>query len=175
MDKRGALAELVALVPAPRQPDFGELSWKQVFQVLGHGLPADYIAFAEVYGRVCFNHELIVEDLRRLSPERLRQDRLYSNVLRVGATACGTYLAWLTEGNPDRWPVADTDFAGYLNGPDEPDTDLRPWAHVPLTRFLLEQFTTDEYWLEEPPTAFTPAEIWQRAHPAGDPADNPFL
>ncbi|MFI6522637.1 hypothetical protein ACIBF1_44290 [Spirillospora sp. NPDC050679] len=151
------------------------MSWDQVFQVLGHGLPADYIAFAEVYGRVCFNDELTVDDLRRLSVEQLGQCWLYTNVLRIGDTACGTYLAWLTEGHPDHWPVTDDEFAGYLAGPGEPDTDLRPWAHIPLTRFLLEKFTTDRYWLEQPPTAFTPAEIWQRAHPAGDAADNPFL
>ncbi|WP_157431458.1 hypothetical protein [Actinomadura hibisca] len=148
------------------------MSWDQVFQVLGHGLPADYIAFAEVYGRVCFNDELAVDDLRRLSPEQLRQNRLHTNVLRIGDTACGTYMAWLTEGHPDYWPVTDSEFASHLDGPD---TELRPWAHVPLTRFLLEKFTTDKYWFEQPPTTFTPAEIWQRAHPMGDAADNPFL
>ncbi|MGK5556337.1 hypothetical protein ACSNOI_32460 [Actinomadura kijaniata] len=130
------------------------MSWDQVFQMLGHGLPADYIAFAETYGWVDFNKELVVDDLRFLNPDQLRRFyRLNTNVLRFGATPNGTYLAWLTEGHPDTWPVIEDQF---VHEPDKSLTESRPWAHIPMPRLLLEMFTTDQWWLEHPPASHAP-------------------
>lgn len=45
-----ALEALVALAEPPRRPRRGTLTWDQVYERLGTGLPADYVALISCYG-----------------------------------------------------------------------------------------------------------------------------
>src|SRR5947209_15882365 len=128
-----AVEELIAIVPPPAQPiDAGTpVQWAAVEQKLGTRLPADFRAFIQHYGSGAFNDpgRLIIsirnpfapnfDQLARLDRERLlNAKRAVGNeefpfeifpsspgLLQWGHDIDGWMLLWLTEGNPDRWPV----------------------------------------------------------------------
>lgn len=127
------LERLRLLLPPPADPvEPGRPDgWAEVERALGTGLPSDFKAFTEVYGSgkvddflYLFNPfasgedgNLLVEKDRVLaaySQTRAKfPDRLLlppfpepGGVLPLGRTDNGDELYWVTEGHPDRWPVA---------------------------------------------------------------------
>jgi hypothetical protein len=128
----GSLARLRALVPPPAQPfePADPARWPDVEQALGTRLPADYKAFVETYGSGLFDGFLYVfnpfsadedgnlldqrhtmlgayEWRRRQAPAELPLPSFPEpgGLLPLGRTQNGDQLHWLTEGEPDRWPV----------------------------------------------------------------------
>ena len=111
----------------PGQPD----SWAEIEEDLGTGLPRDYKAFTELYGSgkvddflYLFNpftagqdgnllaeKDRVLEGYRQTRarfPERLPLPAFPDpgGVLPLGRTDNGDELYWVTEGDPDGWPVA---------------------------------------------------------------------
>ena len=111
----------------PGQPD----SWAEIEEDLGTGLPRDYKAFTELYGSgkvddflYLFNpftagqdgnllaeKDRVLEGYRQTRarfPERLPLPPFPKpgGVLPLGWTDNGDELYWVTEGDPDGWPVA---------------------------------------------------------------------
>ncbi|MFF4412984.1 hypothetical protein ACFYY8_10670 [Streptosporangium sp. NPDC001559] len=130
-DAPTALERLLALVPPPETPLFALGSWEELFAELGTGLPSDYVAFVNAYGSSDFSDWLGVADPRRdghgasMDTEgRTLGDQYRSfrakwpedspfaawpepgGFLPWGNTIDADHVGWLTEGEPDRWPVA---------------------------------------------------------------------
>lgn len=107
---------------------FGTRGWDELFTDLGLRLPNDYVAFIERYGSCDFARWLTVADLRRLTREQcayvpewmdyyrdLREDSPEDFTLamwpepggffRWGSTIDGDAMGWMTEGEPEQWPV----------------------------------------------------------------------
>ncbi|GAA0992020.1 hypothetical protein GCM10009555_080360 [Acrocarpospora macrocephala] len=174
MDDQKALERLIALVPPPPDPLFALGSWEELFAELGTRLPADYVALIDAYGSVAFSEYLGVADARRDGNgatmgihareigDSYRSFRAEwpadyrfaawpepGGFLPWGNTIDGDHLGWLTEGEPDRWPVAiwprhsderviDLTMAEFLLGwfsgdlvdselPDLAPVDCQPW------------------------------------------------
>src|SRR5829696_7595805 len=127
------LERLRELLPPPAEPvEAGRPDgWDEIEAALGTGLPGDFKAFTELYGSgmvddflYLFNPfaagedgNLLVETDRVLDGYRQTRarfpDRLplppfpdEGGVLPVGRTDNGDELYWVTEGDPDDWPVA---------------------------------------------------------------------
>ena len=127
------LERLRELLPPPADPvEPGRPDgWAEVEATLGTGLPDDFKAFTELYGSgkvddflYLFNPfaagedgNLLAEKDRVLAayartragfPERLRLPPFPEpgGVLPLGRTDNGDELYWITEGEPDAWPVA---------------------------------------------------------------------
>ena len=127
------LDRLRQLLPPPDHPvEPGRPEgWAAVERALGTGLPGDFKAFTERYGSgtvddflYLFNPfaagqdgNLVVEKDRVLAAYRQTRarfpDRLVlppfpepGGVLPLGRTDNGDELYWVTDGDPDRWPVA---------------------------------------------------------------------
>jgi hypothetical protein len=127
------LEQLRQLLPPPADPvEPGRPdSWAEVEGALGTELPGDFKAFTELYGSgkvddflYLFNPftagqdgNLLVEKNRVLEgyrqtrarfPERLPLPPFPEpgGVLPLGRTDNGDELYWVTQGDPDRWPVA---------------------------------------------------------------------
>jgi hypothetical protein len=126
------LERLRRLLAPPASPVEAARSdrWAEVEAALGTGLPSDFKAFTEVYGSgkiddflYLFNPftqgqdgNLLVEKDRVLAgyrqtrarfPERLALPPFPEpgGVLPLGRTDNGDELYWLTQGQPDQWPV----------------------------------------------------------------------
>jgi hypothetical protein len=124
--------DLTALIPPPPSPADAEGDWRQVEATLGLRLPADYKQLVRTYGFGSFDDILlwtpftrymdgttnvvqqnldllaIFEDLREDSPEDFPYP-LYpepGGLLQWASTGNGDALCFITEGEPDRWPVA---------------------------------------------------------------------
>jgi hypothetical protein len=131
----------------PARPD----GWAAVERALGTGLPGDFKAFTERYGSgtvddflYLFNPfasgqdgNLVVEKDRVLAAYRQTRarfpDRLPlppfpepGGVLPLGRTDNGDELYWVTDGDPDHWPVALL----------ESRAALQEVHQVPVTGFL---------------------------------------
>jgi hypothetical protein len=131
----------------PGQPD----GWPAIEAALGTRLPRDFKAFTERYGSgtvddflYLFNPftqgpdgNLLVEKDRVLAAYRQTRvrfpDRLAlppfpepGGVLPLGRTDNGDELYWVTEGQPDQWPVALLEARAALQ-------EVHP---MPVTRFL---------------------------------------
>jgi hypothetical protein len=131
----------------PAQPD----GWAEVEAALGTGLPGDFKAFTELYGSgtvddflYLFNPfavgqdgNLLVEKDRVLAAYRQTRarfpDRLSlpafpdpGGVLPLGRTDNGDELYWVTDGQPDGWPVALVESRAALQ-------EVHP---MPVTGFL---------------------------------------
>ena len=127
------LERLRRLLPPPAHPvEAGRPDgWAEVEAALGTGLPSDFKAFTELYGSgtiddflYLFNPftqgqdgNLLVERDRVLAGYRQTRagfpDRLPwppfpepGGVLPLGRTDNGDELYWVTQGQPDGWPVA---------------------------------------------------------------------
>lgn len=129
-----AIGELLAVVPSTvSTPDVGcDKRWRTVQRAAGIALPGDYRDFALAYGSGHFEDpgRLMVRvmnpfdvaylsELRRCCAE-LRDDRLAlpekpkipygvfphrPGWLPWGGDVDGSLLCWLTEGEPDDWPI----------------------------------------------------------------------
>ncbi|HEX6683895.1 MAG TPA: hypothetical protein VF062_13920 [Candidatus Limnocylindrales bacterium] len=124
--------ELVSLVPPPAAPVDGDGDWQTVEEALGVRLPTDYKLLVGRYGFGEFAditlltpfseyldgaYDLVegglslverFQSLREASPERYPFP-LYpepGGVLEWAIASENTSLCWLTEGEPDTWPVA---------------------------------------------------------------------
>jgi hypothetical protein len=127
------LERLLQLLPPPAHPvePARPEGWAAVERALGTGLPGDFKAFTERYGSgtvdeflYLFNPfaqgpdgNLVVEKDRVLAgyrqtrarfPERLPLPPFPEpgGVLPLGRTDNGDELYWVTDGQPDGWPVA---------------------------------------------------------------------
>jgi hypothetical protein len=127
------LERLRELLPPPADPvEPGRPEgWAEVEAALGTGLPGDFKAFTELYGSgtvdgflYLFNPfaagqdgNLLAEKDRALEgyrqtraryPERLPLPPFpdLGGVLPLGRTDNGDELYWVTDGDPDGWPVA---------------------------------------------------------------------
>ena len=132
----------------PARPD----GWAAVERSLGTGLPGDFKAFTERYGSgmvddflYLFNPfvagqdgNLVVEKDRVLAAYRQTRARFPNRlalppfpepggVLPLGRTDNGDELYWVTDGDPDRWPVALV----------ESRAALQELHQVPVTGFLV--------------------------------------
>jgi hypothetical protein len=127
------LDRLRQLLPPPAHPvELGRPDgWAQVERALGTGLPGDYKAFTERYGSGMVDDFLYLFNPFTQGPgwqPAGRKDRVLAaygqtrarfpdrlplpafpepgGVLPLGRTDNGDELYWVTEGDPDRWPVA---------------------------------------------------------------------
>lgn len=131
--RRAALTEgagleaLRALVTPPSKPELGERTWEWLSGELGTRLPADYVAFMEVYGGGEFAGWLRLwtpldpEELVQWSASTLEGDRELresfpeyhplplwpepGGFLPFGDSIDGDQFGWLTTGEPDEWPL----------------------------------------------------------------------
>lgn len=124
-----ALDELVVLVPPPKRLLLGEWSWDQLYQVVGTRLPRDYEALLSLYGAghwaedwigfydpldptegVAHHAQRWADDYRELREEFPQYNPLTAypepgGLLVCAATMDGDGVGWLTQGEPDDWPV----------------------------------------------------------------------
>ncbi len=154
-----SVTELSAVVPPPAQPrDVGDLAaWSAVEARVGTRLPTDFREFVFRYGTGVFNDpgRLCVFPRNPLAPDfeaRFRADLDWVRQMKALAgegefpygvfpTAPGLILwadddngcmfFWLTEGDPDDWPVLVTPPGGYF------------WERfdMPMTSFLAQAFS----------------------------------
>ncbi|WP_371782843.1 hypothetical protein [Streptosporangium subroseum] len=123
------LTALRLLAPPPEDPYLGELTWEEVFAALGTRLPSEYVELMDVYGTGCFSswmrfvaplrgeqYGLIqtastvsdgYRDLRESFPEDfpLAVWPEPGGFLAFANSIDGDELGWLTQGDPDQWPV----------------------------------------------------------------------
>lgn len=97
------LAALTALVPPPEHPTLGEHSWEWLFVRLGTRLPADFVALMDTYG----SGTRLYRDKRDTWPDHypLPVWPETGGILPFAWTIDADWLAWLTIGDPDDWPV----------------------------------------------------------------------
>jgi len=154
-----SVAELMAVVPAPAQPrDVGDLTaWKNAEAKIGTRLPTDFRDFVFRYGSGVFNDpgRLCVFPRNPLSPdfdnrfcsdcELLREikelagDEEFpyavfpstSGLMLWADDDNGCMFFWLTEGDPDNWPVLVTPSRSCF------------WERfeLPMTSFLSQAFS----------------------------------
>lgn len=118
-------------MPPPPNPKFALGSWEELFAELDTKLPADYVALIDAYGSIAFSEWLGVGDPRRdkwgatMVTDARETGDLYRSFrsqspeeypfaawpepggfLPWGGSIDGDYLGWLTEGDPELWPVA---------------------------------------------------------------------
>jgi hypothetical protein len=154
-----ALEDLMAVVAAPSQPrNAGDLAaWNVAEEKVGTRLPEDFRDFCLRYGSGAFNDpgRLCVFVRNPLAPDfeaRFRQDADWLRLLKEAAGEekfpfgvfpphpglilwaeddNGCLLFWLTEGEPNRWPVVVTPPGDYF------------WERfdVPMTSFLAKAFS----------------------------------
>ncbi|GIF67475.1 hypothetical protein Ais01nite_55100 [Asanoa ishikariensis] len=128
--------DLVRLVPPPSRPVHADGDWAEVERLLGVAVPADYRALVAAYGAGQFadiglltpftdagTHANLVwqagDFLGRFADARdeFPEDFPYplhpepGGLLPWAGTGNGVQLCWLTEGDPDAWPVVVFDFA----------------------------------------------------------------
>ncbi len=153
------LSELIAVAPPPREPVAGRGNWKAVEERLGLGLPGDFKALIETYGSGSFS-----DFLNPINPFRgdgagfdwadrdiLEFDRETRDeypdalpypihpepggILPWAETDNGDILYWLTEGDPDSWPILIRESRG-------PDRVVYPFGAVEfLHRWLSGELT----------------------------------
>ena len=140
-----SLAELLALIPAPKNPDSASGNWEEAEAELGIRFPADFKLFIAAYGsgRILTGLELynpltsagrksIADDLDALQEKRESHEYLWpihpekSGMLPWGNDWNGNIFCWLAKGSPDQWPTGSLG-----HGEDEPVSD-----NVNVTTFL---------------------------------------
>ncbi|WP_344590283.1 hypothetical protein [Actinomadura vinacea] len=133
--RRAALAQgtgmeaLHLLAPPPDVPYLGDGTWDGLFEALGTPLPSEYVTLMESYGSGCFSNwlrfspptRLDENGLARFAEEVLDGYRHLREALPAyyplpawpepggflpfADSIEGDYLGWLTEGDPDTWPL----------------------------------------------------------------------
>ncbi|MGW5261780.1 SMI1/KNR4 family protein [Microbispora sp. NPDC004025] len=161
-----ALNKLIALVPPPAEPIHGETAWEAVFAELGTSLPADFVALVDRYGSCYFGEWLSVADPRsaaggesfadaaRYVGDQYREFRKEwpswyplaawpepGGFLKWGSTDNSDLIGWLTEGEPEAWPV--------IIWPRHHDQG--PAIRLTATEFLLEWFSGNTFGRPELP------------------------
>lgn len=156
-----ALDTLLSVLPSPLVPrDPGRpTDWLAVEQALGTALPRDYKSFVntfgsgeigsflEVFNPFATNHHVhLLTQVDRIVDALSYDDLLPYPVhpepggtLPWGITRNGDLLCWLTEGDPDRWPVAivnvrDTMYERY-------DDDMTTF----VTKFVTGELVTEVF------------------------------
>ncbi len=123
------LPELIAIVPPPQNPVEARGDWAAIQQRIGLNLPQDFKALIEVYGSGTFSDLLSpINPLREggtgfdsVERDFLESGREFRDILPDespwpihpepggmfpwGTTDNGDTLYWLTEGEPDSWPI----------------------------------------------------------------------
>lgn len=123
------LAALTALVPPPEHPAVGARSWDWLFERLDTRLPADFVALMDVYGAGTWlewlsfarprdhgERGLVAEAGWRMRTYRGHREAHPDSyplpvwpepggILPFASTIDADWLAWLTIGEPDEWPV----------------------------------------------------------------------
>jgi hypothetical protein len=174
------LEQLRELLPPPADPvEPGRRDgWAVIEGALGTGLPSDFKAFTELYGSgkvddflylfnpfadrqdgsLLFEKDRVLEGYRQTRaryPERLPLPAFPEpgGVLPLGRTDNGDELYWVTQGQPDQWPVALLESRAGRQ-------EVHP---MPVTRFLAalaaNQLTSrvlPEDVLDRPSHRFTP-------------------
>ena len=123
-DPPQALQRLTALVPPPPEPvePAEEARWPEIEQALGTALPSDYKALLATYGSGTFDEELwlfspfappgdgnLLDECPAVLADYAESRRRFPDpggVLPLGRSDTGNELYWVTEGQPDDWPVA---------------------------------------------------------------------
>lgn len=154
-----SIEQLKGLVPAPPDPKYtgDEDKWKQAESKLKIALPKDYKAFVDTYGsgelanfiyvftpftksehmnlvqRVASDGD-VFRELKENEGDEEVPFQIYPEspgLLSWGSDGNGNFLFWLTEGEPDRWPVIvaagrDSEFERF---------------DIPMTEFLFKALT----------------------------------
>jgi hypothetical protein len=184
-----AIEELLRLVPPPEHPvETGDAArWEEVERLLGTRLPQDYRDFATHYGSGLFVNFLGLWVLNPFAPSYLEQLRYYSDFLRTqrglperygvpygvfpdqpgwllwGGTTNGDDLCWVTEGEPEAWPLLlISDYCRQFQ-------QLR----MPMTTFLAGLLTGSVqafFAIQGGLTVGQPARFISRGHPQPAPA-----
>jgi len=146
------------------------VDWSRVEDELGTRLPSDYKQFIECFGTGCFN-DLIwiftpfteskyINLLRSPASQAMRKSRAAvddipwpifpekGGVLPCGGTDTGHYIMWLTEGEPDAWPIIVME--GRSDDHDVFHCDLTDLLAGLLSRSLQCRIF-DPSWFEIPP------------------------
>ncbi len=140
-----SLDELLALIPAPPNPQCATGNWNEIEAQLGIHFPSDFKQLINVYG--CGNilgsleiynpltergRNQIAESLDMLEESREACEYLWpihpeeAGMLPWGDDVNGNIFCWLTKGESDDWATAQMG-----HGADEPDSD-----NVNITTFL---------------------------------------
>lgn len=162
--------DLVARVRPPAAPIDAGADWDAIEAALGTPLPADVKELTGRYGAGEFCDLVSLhtpEDLVTLNREILDEEREYRDdepedyphplypepggILIWGGTSNGERLCWLTEGEPDAWPVVvwqprgagwtlyRTGVAGFLDG----------WLSGRITDAFPAEFTATAQWFDQ--------------------------
>lgn len=123
------LPALSRLVPPPEVPYLGGGTWEELFEGLGTRLPAEYVALMNRYGSGCWSQWLqfmtplrtsgrgfahhvsqSLDGYRSLRAEFPQYHPLPvwpepGGFLPFASSIDGDEIGWLTEGNPDEWPL----------------------------------------------------------------------
>ncbi len=167
-----AIDELTAVVPPPADSGFEEEVWDEVEEWLGFPLPADYREFARTYGNGTFCDTFLMvycpsssfDSYRGLveyqaSARPTHEDAAYRRhpsrpgLLIWGGDENGNRLHWLTDGDPDSWPVVaesherdferfDTCMTSFLAGAFRNEIRPRHIWYQPFDESELEFFRT---------------------------------
>jgi len=134
-----SLQELLQIAPPPENIIHAgtEKQFTLIEEQIGTKLPSDYIKYIKYYGGcMWFRHVIIsspfdcgegslwewhktnISQLKTLfeSPLPLVKYSVYpekNGILLCGADAFGEHIAWVTEGEPDNWPVIYFDYACF--------------------------------------------------------------
>lgn len=155
-----AIEDLLKLIPPPASQlkTVDKHRWKKNEKALGIHLPTDYFDYVRFYGSGCFDDHgrllifvwnpcarFYLKDLRRIC-----EDLCWSRELDPRSTNCpygvfpsrpgwlpwgsdmdGNLMCWLTEGEPDQWPLIllTSDHTGFQQ------------LDMPMTTFLARAFT----------------------------------
>lgn len=123
------LEALRLLVPPPETPYLGDGTWERLFDELGTQLPAEYVTLTDCYGAGCWSNWLrfvtplstgarrftsyaseVLDGYRSLREEFPEDFPLpvwpeSGGFLPFANSIDGDELGWMTEGNPDEWPL----------------------------------------------------------------------
>lgn len=118
------LETLALLVPAPKNPGLGTITWGELFAQLGTGLPSDYMALMERYGAGIWSNWLRFVAISGLCDQAAWYNDGYRTLraeypeyhplpmwpeaggfLPFASSIDGDYLGWLTDGDPEQWKL----------------------------------------------------------------------
>ena len=137
-----AIEELLAFVPPPRQPRDAKGDWGAAETELSIRFPADFRLLVERYGTGEFFAGLLILNplnqwCRRQITKELENYRLMREAMELslrlhpevpglfpwGHDSNGNGFFWLTEGEPDQWPVVQVGH-GEEENPHRADADI---------------------------------------------------